>query len=221
MHKLGIARYRLNAMSPLRTIGALLPALAAAAAVAGCGSSQPAPVKLTSTSSCSEYLHAAKSIQATKNVQLNGKAIHVTEADNLWSMCNSELNGLQKDPAVSSMTSEVQTDCPQWLVMSNAQQLAFAQAVVGRVNLTLRVRGETSACANEPQSLAVTDSAADGLLQIAAAYPGPVNVDFAKVPTTTSPDDPDRCNERTANASGDSNAQWIADGLADCVAMGF
>lgn len=135
--------------------------------------------------------------------------------------CNDEVKSLQQDPTVSVLMSQVQVGCNQWANMTNRQQLAFAEAVVGGVNVVLRVRGETAACATESQSMRATDSAGSGLVSIASAYPNPVNVDLAKLPPTPSPGDPDRCNERTNSAPGSTNTQWIADGVGDRVAMGY
>jgi hypothetical protein len=137
-------------------------------------------------------------------------------------MCNDAVRGVREDPRVAALVAQAIVNCNQWLGMNLAGQLAFARSVVGSVNLALRVRGTTATCAGDAPQDRATDPVAAALFDIDAAYPRAVNVTLTTLPRTIDPTDPDQCNERTASAQGGvSTRQWLADGLADCVAMGY
>jgi hypothetical protein len=110
--------------------------------------------------------------------------------------------------------------CNGWAGASTTTQTGVVQSLVGETNLGLRVKATTAACINDATD-GQDPTAASVINSIASNYSTPVNIDESQLPPTLSPDDPDQCNERTDAAQGATNADWIEEGLADCVAMGY
>ena len=181
---------------------------------------------LRPTMSCAAFLRAAPhALSDRQTVEALVRSILGT--DNLGAraaatvdICIADSTGLGLGQVpVSSVIRQTLPTCAWWLSASHSARSALAETDLGSINLALRVKGTTAACMTD---IASYEPVADTLKAIAAQYDLPVNIEPSKVPPTTDPTDPDKCNERTANTPGNgSTADYLTSGLADCVAMGY
>jgi hypothetical protein len=126
-------------------------------------------------------------------------------------------------PSKHAAPSAVALTCSDWPSASSGTRTGVVQSLVGATNLAFRVLGTTASCFNWTHNgTGNVPTLATVITGIASDWPQPVSARVSQEPPTLSPDDPDQCTERTNAAQGDgTNADYLAQGLSDCLAMGY